>query len=330
MEYPMFITAGCLWGIPDGLRLTENVVIHEFGHNYFMGLLATNEFEEAYLDEGFNTYFEGRIMDQTYGAKTSMIDLLGFHAGDGEISRSSYVHMRNPKIAEMNRPAWKYTHGGYGSITYQKTATWLRTMQNIIGEETMDSVMTTYYDRWKFKHPSGQDFVNVANEVIKEKHGDKFGENMNWYFDQMLNGTNICDYKVASISNQKIKRDRGIYDSDGKKMLFKNNSDSTVTYKSKVILYRMGEVIVPQDVLIHFEDGEEVLEKWDGKARTFDFTYHKPNKIEWVKVDPYNKIWIDVNMVNNSLTTQPQTTSIWKYATKVLFWAENMMASFFL
>ncbi|RLD75468.1 MAG: M1 family peptidase, partial [Bacteroidetes bacterium] len=71
MEYPTFITAGSFAWMPEGIKFIENVVIHEFGHQYFMGILASNEFEEAWIDEGFNTYFETRIMDATYGEKTS-------------------------------------------------------------------------------------------------------------------------------------------------------------------------------------------------------------------------------------------------------------------
>ncbi|NQU81601.1 MAG: M1 family metallopeptidase, partial [Bacteroidetes bacterium] len=71
MEYPTFFTAGSIWGLPNELRFTEMVTIHEFGHTYFMGILATNEFEEAWMDEGMNTYFESRIMDHEYGEVTS-------------------------------------------------------------------------------------------------------------------------------------------------------------------------------------------------------------------------------------------------------------------
>ena len=91
MEYPTFITGGALWGFPEGFKGTEAVTIHEFGHIYFMGILATNEFEEAWMDEGVNTYFENRIMDHYYGEKTSMMDVMGYRAGDVESSRRSYI-----------------------------------------------------------------------------------------------------------------------------------------------------------------------------------------------------------------------------------------------
>ncbi len=76
MEYTTIFTAGTIWGLPEGIHMPELVTIHEFGHSYFMGILATNEFEEPWMDEGMNTYWEGRIMDYAYGAKSGVFDTI--------------------------------------------------------------------------------------------------------------------------------------------------------------------------------------------------------------------------------------------------------------
>jgi hypothetical protein len=103
------------------------------------------------------------------------------------------------------------------------------------------------------------------------------------------------------------------------------------TYSSKVVVQRLGEITIPVEVLIHFDNGEEKLESWDGKARTFDFSYTSNHKIIWAKIDPENKILMDVNLSNNSLTLEPETNPIWKYTLKFLFWVQNIMqtVSFF-
>ncbi len=328
MEYTTFLTADCLWGIPEGLKFTEMVTIHEFGHGYFMGILASNEFEEPWLDEGFNTYFEARIMDYAYGAKTSLIDLFGFKIGDGENTRNGYVAMRNPKIAENFRVSWDYKHGGYGSLSYMKTGTWMSTLDNIVGRETMDEIMKTYYSRWKFKHPCATDFIAIVNEIVLKNHGTKFGMNMNWYFDQVLYGSNTCDYSIASIENNELYPDKGLTDVNGEKVMLKDSMSKKTIYKSKVILNRLGEVYVPVDVLVKFDNGDEIRESWDGKARSIDFSYERPAKMLWAKVDPDNKILIDVNLMNNSLTTEPKSSTAWKMALKFLFVLQNMMQSF--
>lgn len=325
MEYPTFITGGTIWNLPEGLKLLEQVTIHEFGHNYFMGVLATNEFEEAFLDEGFNQYFETRIMDKYYGAETSFIDMCGFHGGDFEFSRQGYVGLKNPKLAEIYRKAWDYTVGGYGAFTYFKTAVMMKTLEGLVGTPTMDEIMKTYYERWKFKHPCVKDFIAIVNEVVNKNLGRKLGDNMNWFFDEVLYGSDICDYKLASISNIEKENAKGIYDSSGVKKFYADQKNDKPDYKSSVVVYRLGEVKLPVEVLVHFDDGKEVLENWDGQARTMEYKFNGKSKVVWAKVDPNNKIPLDINLINNTLSTEPEKGVFNKYAAKVLFWVQNVM-----
>ncbi len=243
MEYPTFITAGSAWGLPEELRVTEMVTIHEFGHNYFMGLLASNEFEEAWLDEGFNTYFEGRIMDDAYGDETSFVDFEKFYFGDREMQRLGYTGMPNPKVAEVFRYAWEYPHGGYSSLSYNKAATWMATLEGLVGIDIMDEIMQTYFERWKFKHPCANDFIAIVNEIVPQRLGEKYGENMNWFFDEVLYGSNVCDYKLAVIENRSVKSPLGILGD----IIVRPDTTSAgdKLYDSKVVVHRLGEVIMP-------------------------------------------------------------------------------------
>ena len=328
MEYPTFFTAGSLWGLPDELRLTEMVTIHEFGHTYFMGILATNEFEEAWMDEGMNTYFESRIMDHSYGEGTSYVGFKKFHFDDKENQRLSYTRSSYPKIAESTRPAWKFEHGGYGLMSYQKPATMFTTLERLVGEETNEEIWKTYFKKWKFKHPSGKDFIRVVNEVVTKNHGTRFGKNMDWYFDQFLYGSEVCDYKLLRIRNNELTPPKGIDDSGDNKLIYKKTEYENIIYKSSVVIHRLGEAVIPQEVLIHFEDGEEITETWDGKSRTKEFFYEKPEKIIWAKIDPENKIMLDINLQNNSRAVEPQKTVFNKYLIKFIFLMQNLLQDF--
>ncbi|MGB8319615.1 MAG: M1 family metallopeptidase [Ignavibacteriaceae bacterium] len=329
MEYPTFFTGLTLWGIPDGIKLCEITTIHEFGHNYFMGMLASNEFEEAWMDEGINSYMESRIMDNTYGEKTSQINIAGLHTGDLESMREGYVGMPNPKIAGNARFAWQYQDGGYGAITYYKTATWMTTLDRLAGRKVMDEILKTYFERWKFKHPCSKNFIDIVNEVVKRRLGNKFGENMNWFFDEVLYGTNICDYKLAGIYVSKKRNPLGVYDSSRIKMYYKNEpSDKKhVIYHSKVSVFRLGDVVMPVEILVHFNNGKDTLVNWDGKERTFNLKFDMPQKVVWAKVDPEQKLYMDLNLNNNSYTTERERTPFKKYMTKFIFWVENLITS---
>lgn len=337
MEYPNFITGISFHNLPEGIRLVETVTVHEFGHQYFMMMLASNEFEESWLDEGFNTYYEGRCLDEYYGPKTSSIDVLGFNYGGAEGARIDYVGMNNPKIAENFRYVWEFKHGGYSDLAYNKTATWLKTLEGLVGIQTMDQIMKTYFERWKFKHPCATDFIAIVNEVVKKNHGDRFGEDMQWFFDQVLYGSDVCDYRVGAITNTKPRPKYGVFDDLDKWMSWSlaakekeevdEEKEEVGPYESKVVLFRDGEVIMPQEILIHFEDGEEELILWDGKDRSFEIKRNREAKMQWVMLDPSKKIYMDRNFNDNSKTIEPNRGPIWKYASKFLVWLQNAMQS---
>ncbi len=328
MEYPTFFTVISIWNMPEGIKILENTTVHEFGHGYFMGILASNEFEDPWLDEGFNSYFEARTMDSLYGAKTSFFDIFGFHFGTREQQRIGYISMKNPKIANNYRASWQYTNGGYGVITYNKTGTWLATLEGLVGLDVMNEIMKTYYNKWKFKHPAAQNFIDIVNEVYKKRLGEKFGKNLNWFFDQFLYGTAVSDYKVANIKNIEVRPPGGIYDSSNVKKLYRYKKTKEKTYLSSFLISRLGDAIMPTEIAVHFSDDSDTLITWDGKALNKNFNFKGKNKIEWVKLDPNNKNLMDINIINNSLSVNKQTTVINKYTAKFLFWVENLMLSF--
>lgn len=303
MEYPTFITAGTAWALPAGIRIPEEVVIHEFGHQYFMQLLASNEFEEAWLDEGFNQYYQGRIMDETYGVHSSQIDWLGFRMGDLESSRDNYVHQDNPALGTSFGNTWQLPNGQYGVLTYFKTATWLRTLEGLVSRPVMDEIMQTYFNRWKFKHPCGQNFIHIVNEIVPKRLGHKYGPDMNWFFRQVLYGDNVVDYALTSIKNSKRTGQR----------------------QSVIRVQRKGDGIMPVEVLVHFDTGKEILLRWDGQSRQREFVLYENAKAVWAAIDPKHKIYMDTNLNNNSLTLEPSSAPAAKFAARFLFWIENWM-----
>ncbi len=324
MEYTTIFTSASFTGVPEFLHLPEMVTIHEFGHAYFMGMLASNEFEEPWLDEGVNQFWEGRIMDNYYGSETSMIDNPFLTISDKSIARSSYVYSGSRQVTTNREYSWNYPHGTYSMMSYSKTAVCLRTLMGIIGEETIDDIFRQYYREWAFRYPSGRDFINVVNEVVRKKYGDRFGPDMNWFFDETLFGTGICDYKVSQISNDRM-------DSNG-------GSDSTASgasgwpandslFKASVQLERVGDVMLPVEVLIHFNNGSEVHESWDGRNRYKDYSYEGRGEVEWAKIDPDYKIVMDVNYINNSMTLDPDRVPVRRLSGKLATLIQFLLSS---
>ncbi len=330
MEYTTIFTSTSSYKMPPSIHMPEMVTVHEFGHAYFMGILASNEFEEPWMDEGINSFWEERIMDHYWGEKTGMMDHLWLSMADKTMSRTTYVLSPSRQAVSNNEFSWNYPHGTYSMMSYMKTATWLWTLMGIIGEDTMNDIFREYYKRWAFRHPSGKDFIAVVNEVVKAKYGEKFGPDMNWFFDETLYGTGICDYKVVDFSNYMPEKLTGRGEIAGNEADSLRISTADSVYSSVVEVERAGEVIIPVDVLVHFSNGDEILEHWDGKARFRDFRYEGKRNIEWVKIDPEFRNRMDMNFINNSMTATPDRVPVRRFADKLILGLEMLLNIFML
>jgi hypothetical protein len=121
---------------------------------------------------------------------------------------------------------------------------------------------------------------------LQKHHKDKFGKDMNWFFDQVLYGSGICDYKIHAIYNRKMKREKGFFDLDGQRVKAdKIETDSTKAYESKVRIKREGEVIMPVEVLIKFDDGQEITKTWSGRERSYEFKFFYTNAKNCIRPD---------------------------------------------
>ena len=314
MEYPTLITAFSLDFFPEGVRTLETLTVHEYIHQYFMQMVATHEVEEPWMDEGFTTYFEGRIMDSYLGENSSTINCLGICAGNKEWNRTEFFN-GNPVIASNARKSWQYKHGGYGPISYNKTALWLDTMEGLVGVETMDEIFRTYFEKWKFKHPARQDFIDIANEIITKNQPQKYPNGMDWYFDQVLYGTGLCDYAVASIEVDPVSAERGYFrDMDNCEVQEMTGEG----YSSTIILNRLGEVQLPVEVKVTMDNGETQIYPWDGAERSAEIVVTGAYKVVQAEIDPEGKCMLDHNVLNNALMVKPHPGPIRSLSARLL------------
>ncbi len=314
MEYPTLITAGTSYNLPKGVRTLELVTLHEFGHNYWYHLLGSNEWEESWLDEGINTYTEMRIMEDWFG-QGSFLDIFGFKVSDKNIQRLSYSGgaSYDPTV----RNGWEYySNNSYSNNSYSKPGCLLTSFQNIVGQEKMDEIMRAYVARWRFKHPTSRDFMQVVNEVT--------GQNYDWYFEQALFTRHQLDYAVTSVSSHKDKKLKGFdltldiddvsatADSkDDDEDEDDDSDDKNKTYTSVVKVRRLGEFVCPVEIEFAFADGEKRREQWDGKELWKRYEFKNDKELISAQVDPDHKLLLDVNWVNNSYTSEPKPKSFW-------------------
>ncbi|MCB0577703.1 MAG: M1 family metallopeptidase [Phaeodactylibacter sp.] len=323
MEYPTLISTANLCFLPASVRTSELLLAHEFVHQYFMQMVASNEQEEPWLDEGITNYYEARIMDELFGPQSSTVDWLGFRMGNLESNRGAFFGMDNPQIADYGRFSWQFPEGSGHDISYSKTTLWLRTLEGLLGTEALDEVMGAYFRRWKFRHPCGQDFIDVVNEEVAKKFGNRFGENMDWFFGQVLYSTELCDYAVASIANTPVAPPAGIFEET--EDCVRPEGKGEPRFRASVIVHRLEGLYFPVEVRITFEDGQTITEQWDGKARSREFVYEGRGRAVAAEIDPERRICLDKNFINNSRAVAPQKTGVRKYFLQFLFWMQNAM-----
>jgi hypothetical protein len=339
MEYPTLLTGGASVLAPPELQSPEGVTIHEVGHQFWYGLVANNEFEEAWLDEGFNTYMASKATDHSLGPEAWGRRHLGAGAGRGgrlgwpvvapgvKVPRGSdhLVGLRESGEADvMARRAWTYRDGGsYGLNSYGKPALVMQTLEGLLGEETMVKVLRTYARRHRFAHPTTEDFVATVNEVT--------GKDWRFFFDQTFFSANLCDYAVE-VESEPVRAPSGWFEGrDGRLELRavgerEEGKDAERRFESRVTVLRRGEVLLPVELRVELADGRAVAETWDGRDRWARFRYEGAKVVRAV-VDPDRKIAIDVEPSNNEWIAdeRPARRAATKWSARYLFWLQNLL-----
>lgn len=142
MEYP---TITVISPVNDD-RTLEKIIIHEIGHNWFYGIIATNERRHPWMDEGMNSYYEDKLTARA-GEKPQQLTRLVFES-----------KVINRTAQPIKTPAEQFNSVNYGLVAYYKSAEWMRYLENQLGTEEFNRAMQEYYKRWKFRHPSPEDF----------------------------------------------------------------------------------------------------------------------------------------------------------------------------
>lgn len=150
MEYPT-ITILSPVETTEGL---DRLIAHEIGHNWFQGILASNERQHPWMDEGINSFYEYKYLDQRYG-KEGKVEAL-WHLTNVQRKRSQPIATSSEE----------FTYSNYALVAYHRSATWMQSVERIMGTEAFRSMMQEYYHQWKFKHPQPNNFLDLLSSRI--------------------------------------------------------------------------------------------------------------------------------------------------------------------
>ncbi|MDZ7331483.1 MAG: M1 family metallopeptidase [candidate division KSB1 bacterium] len=258
MEYPNLTIIN--FGSPNWVRLLEMVIMHEVGHNWFYGVLGNNEMAEAWLDEGMNSFAENRYLEEKYGREGNMTNWPSYLSFMPQLSDRYvqtllyYLFAANSSEQPILTPAYQFKESY--NLVYVKSAWMMDMLRELIGYDKFDELMQTYFEQFQFKHPTTEDFVQLAEQIS--------GRKLDWFFQSWLKSTDQCDLAIKKIQ--------------------KRSSDNGVKQLS-VSVEQKGEIPMPATLMIMQPNGSKIYQRWQGTGR--DTTFLIPVS-EWPK-----KVWID-------------------------------------
>ncbi|MDX9750822.1 MAG: M1 family metallopeptidase [Flavobacteriales bacterium] len=202
MEYPMITVIG---NMGSDLAL-DQVIAHEVGHNWFQGMLASNERDHPWLDEGLNSFHELRYMRERYPGASMVTGVPGLrnmlaHVADPHHFQYEAMYRMNARRnldQALNGRSEAFTQMNYGAMVYGKSALVLDQLHAMVGSQRMDRAMRAYFEEWQYRHPGPDDFRRVMERELAMDLG--------WLFDELV----ATDHKV-DVRAVKLRGDRLTY-----------------------------------------------------------------------------------------------------------------------
>jgi hypothetical protein len=327
MEYPTFFTSeGYTYVEPDTVTqmASDFVNIHEFGHGYFYGMIASNEFEEPILDEGLNEFWDNRMLrerKQDAVLANRFTKWLGItpHINGFEFERATAT--LDEPADPLAQNSWDRLSGtSYGTV-YSRTTTALHDLEARLGTPALERAFRLYYQRWRFRHPSVADF----RAALIDSSGN--ARDVDAIFSEYVYGTGKLDDRVDAIDTSEVLPEAGVTWKDGKstevvasdldKQIDKQREDwkkahpdakpgapGPFPWHSTVTVTRDG-IAAPEVLRVTYEDGTHEDISWNDDRRWARFDFIKPAKVVSAELDPDKHNLLDDNRLNNSLTTEP-------------------------
>lgn len=281
MEYPM-----CTMILGHGdLKGKVGLIAHEAFHNWYYGILGSNEFRYPWMDEGFTSYAEYIVLDSIY------------HDYDVNPLTKTYQGYAYYAMQDWQEPLstpadFFHTNASYGLNSYYKGSVFVHQLSYVIGQDALDRTMLRYFDEFKFKHPDPYDFIRIAER--------ESGMHLDWYLEHWMYTLNQVDYSVELESNKKATTVNLERIGDMPMPI-----DLTVTYKDGSVEYYHIPLRMTYGSKVEGES-VKVLGEWPWTNETYSFTINQKMKsIVKVEIDPSLRL-ADVDRTNNEWPRQKE------------------------
>ncbi len=329
MEYPTLFTVGTSWLSPAAGGEPAGTTLHELAHQWFHGVLATDEVAEAHLDEGLTTWISARAAEKLFGAPSPVVEAFGIPIALRSLSRplpeGESQDALDQAVRSRSDPVFRETWRSLDetaaySNAYSRTALLLESVARTTGEQPLFAAVKEYVRRHAFRHPTTADFLGVVGEVA--------GPEARELLERGWSSAGAADYAVTRATTRRAAPAAG-YFGEGPGRAFRPPVAPGRSFESTVVVQRLGEVAWPVEVEMTFEGGQTVTRRWDGRAEWMRWRVTGPRLVSAV-VDPRRTCLLDVNRLNDGLLTEPDPVPARAWGHRLRFLAQNLLELFAL
>jgi hypothetical protein len=296
MEYPTLITTGGPWHLSYWSRAVELVTIHELGHQWFYGLLGSNEPRHPFLDEGLNSYAETEASEALFGSGSAS-SLLGLELSVTGLHRAGML--LGPHDAPLAQPASEFVDfAELGGLVYSRTALLLRTLGDVYGRERLERGLGNYARRFRFTHPRPEHLIDTLEAELGLDAADNLRRAL---FDGATVNYSIRDLRSVRLPAAAPRSDA--------------LAPAQARYESRVVVHRTGELMFPVEVELTLANGDRVTHTWDGRGRDEVLTQIDLHPVVSAQVDPRDAIALDEDVLDNARSVdRPTPVASWERA----------------
>ncbi|WP_441287532.1 M1 family metallopeptidase [Sorangium sp. KYC3313] len=287
MEYPTLITTGGSWLWPAvGVRYVEAVTVHELAHQWFYGLVATNEHRYPFLDEGLTTYAEADALRARYG-DGSWARLLGLEIDLRAQYRADAL--RSGHNGAVAQPAAGFVDGkDYLGLVYGRPAVLLATLAGVYGEDLVRRAVGRYARENRFRHPGPEALLDAMRREVGDEAAEALRAGL---FERAW-----VDYAVEAFD---------AWPADGAAPAPGEAGIEAAGYRGRAVVRRRGSLVLPVDVALHGEDGSVQRARWDARESTAAIPYAGASPLVAVVIDPDHRVLLDEDLANNARRSRP-------------------------
>ncbi|MEZ4368730.1 MAG: M1 family metallopeptidase [Kofleriaceae bacterium] len=320
MEYPTLVTtAGDTALARPGLRLPEYVTVHEIGHQWFGGMLASDEGAEPWLDEGVNEWADALVMGALYGERASAVDWLGWSAELASLRRAVADDPASLPTPIATAAAAFVDGDAYAEVAYGKALLALRTLEYVLGRPAMVAAMGAYARAWRFRHPTGADLFAALEEHT--------GADLGWLIGPAFHQLGAVELAIRSSSCVPSHPPRGRFvDGDGSaRVVTAADAPSRGAWRCEVIVANTGTVPVPVELELRFTDGTVRRERWDGRGPWHRLVFDRASPLAEVVLDPERRILLQDDLLALRERARADLRASYRAGARLGFWAQAAM-----